>query len=146
MIIRIPQRAKEDCIVCAVAMVMGHPYDYKRILRDSINYSAISADGKFLPWWEGYLRDEGFQITYRRFLDLYELPRFKGRVVGLLHMNIPYLRAGHIVAVDELGIVDPADGAKDHIDIQDYVLSRLEDGFVFDKEFLAICKYSEDSR
>jgi hypothetical protein len=145
MIIRIPQRVKEDCVVCAVAMVMGHPYNYERVLRDSANYPAITGDGSFLAWWEGYLRDEGFQITYRRFLDLYELPRFRGSIVGLLHMNIPRLRAGHVVAVDELGIVDPADGAKDHIVIQDYIYSRLEDGFVFDKEFLAICKYSEAS-
>jgi hypothetical protein len=102
MIIRIPQRVKEDCVICAVAMVMGHPYNYERVLRDSDNYPAISAHGKFLAWWENYLRSEGFEITYRRFLDLYELPGFGGSVVGLLHIDVPHLRKAHIVAVDEL--------------------------------------------
>ncbi len=119
---------------------MGDPYTYERVLHDSASFPAVSADGKFPAWWEGYLSNNGFQLTYRRFLDLYDLPRFGGSVVGLLHMTHHRLRKGHIVAVDELGIVDPADGAGDHIEIQDYILSRLEDGFVFDNEFLAIWK------
>lgn len=138
MIARIPQRTHDDCIICAVAMVMGPPYTYERVLSDSATYPSISDDGKFLAWWENYLRDSGFQITYRQFLDLYDLPRASGTVVGLLHLTHHGLRKGHVVAVDEGGIIDPADGAEDHIEIQSYILTRLQDGFTFDSEFLAI--------
>jgi len=34
MITRIPQRTKNDRALCAVAMVMGHPYSYERVLQD----------------------------------------------------------------------------------------------------------------
>jgi hypothetical protein len=33
-------------------------------------------------------------------------------------MSIPYLQRGHVVAADELGIVDPADGGPDHVGLQ----------------------------
>jgi hypothetical protein len=55
-------------------------------------------------------------------------------------MDIPHLERRHVVAVDELGILDPADGAPDHISVQEYVLTRLLQGFRFDDEFLAVRK------
>jgi len=43
-----------------------------------------------------------------------------------------------IVAVDELGIIDPADNMPSHIGIPEYVLDRISQGAVFHKEFLAV--------
>jgi len=144
MIKRIPQRSKIDCAISTVAMVMGHPYSYERVLKDSDKYAKVSEDGKFLGWWEPYLKDEGFLLCYRPFLDLYELPQFSGRVVGLLGMHIPHINMRHIVAVDELGIIDPADNAPDHIEISEYILSRKKQGVNFDGDFLAIEKRSQE--
>ncbi len=138
MIERIPQRGKADCAICAIAMAMGFPYNYDRVLRNSQKYPKILLNGKFYPWWEGYLCDEGFRVCYRPFSDLYQLPRFRGHVVGLLVMSIPRIQAGHIVCVDEIGIIDPADGAQDHIGIDQYVRDRRAQGCIFDREFLAV--------
>jgi hypothetical protein len=79
-------------------MVMGPPYGYERVLEDSAKYQQISDARKFIGWWEIYLRDEGFQTAIRPFLDLYSIPRFGGNVTGLLMMDIPDLKQGHIVA------------------------------------------------
>jgi hypothetical protein len=119
-------------------MVMGHPYSYERVLNDSDKYAKFSDSGKFFSWWEPYLRDECFQVCYRPFSDLYALPRFGGCVVGLLGMDIPHIKMVHIVAVDELGVIDPADNAPDHIEINEYVISRKAQGVNFHSEFLAI--------
>lgn len=119
-------------------MVMGHPYSYERVLSDSGKYVKVSETGKFFAWWEPYLRDEGFRAVYRPFLDLYALPRFGGRVVGLLGMDLPHMKMGHIVAVDELGVIDPADNAPDHMEIEEYVVSRKAQGVNFHSEFLAV--------
>jgi hypothetical protein len=42
--------------------------------------------------------------------------------------------------------MDPADGAPDHIDIQQYVLDRGEQGCVFHKEFLAVERRAQAER
>jgi hypothetical protein len=107
-------------------------------MADSRKYPKIEPSGKFPAWWETYLRDEGFDACYCRFDGLYALPNYGGDVVGLLGMDIPHLRAAHIVAVDEAGVVDPADNAPDHILLQQYVLTRLDDGVVFHNEWLAV--------
>jgi hypothetical protein len=146
MIVRIPQRTKDDCAICAVAMVMGSSYSYERVLFDSNKYSKITVDGKFLAWWELYLRDEGFESIYCRFNGLYALNQCKGDVVGLLGMDIPHLQRGHIVAVDEFGVIDPADNAPEHIHIADYVGNRLQDGVMFHTEWLAVRKAQAGSR
>jgi hypothetical protein len=153
MIIRIPQRTEDDCATCAVAMVMGPPYSYERVLADSGKYSKTSGDGKFVCWWETYLGDEGFQTAWRPFSDLYSLPHFAGSVVGLLGMYLPDLGKGHIVAVDELGVVDPATTAPAHIALQDYVSARPDgapirnpDGAVFHGEFLQVTRSRSDAR
>lgn len=138
MIQRIPQRTRTDCAICVVAMVMAPPYTYERVLNDSLKYAKVSEDGKFYAWWEPYLREEGFRATYRPFLDLYALPQFEGRVAALLGMDLPHESAGHIVAVDELGIIDPANNAPDHMEIAEYVLSRKSQGANFHSEVLAV--------
>jgi hypothetical protein len=142
MITRIAQRTTDDCAICVVAMVMGHPYTYERMLEDSRKYPKLTSDGKFPAWWETYFRDEGFDGCYCRFDGLYALPRYSGSVLGILGLDIPHLNAGHIVAVDEIGVVDPADNAPDHIALPDYILNRFQDKVVFRDEWLAVRKLS----
>lgn len=138
MILRIQQRTPDDCAICALAMVMGPPYTYERVLEDSHKYPNVSPEGKFFAWWEGYLRDEGFQAIYRHLDGLHALAGYRGTVVGLLGMDIPHLNRGHIVAVDELGVIDPADNAPDHLAISDYFIARLPDGVRFHPDWLAV--------
>jgi hypothetical protein len=145
LITRIPQRAKDDCAICVVAMVMGSPYTYERVLHDSHKYPKVSSDGKFPEWWATYLHDEGFDACYCRFNGLHALPDFRGNVLGMLAMDIPHLKAAHIVAVDEIGVVDPADNASDHIPLLEYVLNRVNGGAVFHDEWLAVRKPSSTS-
>ena len=139
MIARIPQRTQDDCTICAVAMIMGAAFPYERVLADSSKYPSISEGRKFLAWWESYLSDNGFRKAYRPFLDLYSLPRFQGKVAGLLGMDFPHERKSHVVVVDEVGVIDSANGSPSHCDLQTYILSRIEDGAVFHKEFLGAC-------
>lgn len=138
MIRRIAQRQQDDCAICVVAMLMEPLHYYDRVCIESGKYEKNGPSGKFYAWWESYLTDNGFRLCYRPFMDLYELPRFGGRVVGVLGMDMPQLRFSHIVCVDEIGVVDPADGAPDHIELAEYVLSRRAHGAVFHKEFLAV--------
>ncbi len=119
---------------------MGAPYSYERVLADSVKYPKISPEGKFSAWWETYLRDEGFENIYCYFNGLYALGSYDGAVVGLLGMDIPHLKRGHIVAVDEIGVVDPADNAPDHVALAGYVQNRLIDGAIFHEEWLAVRK------
>jgi hypothetical protein len=138
MLKRIAQRTKTDCAICVIAMVMGQPYSYERVLTDSSRYPAETSDGKFVDWWRSYLAAEGFETEYRRFLDIYAIPKFAGSMSAILAMTIPHLKAVHVVAIDEIGIVDPANDSPDHAAIQDYLQSRLSDGVVFDDAFLAV--------
>lgn len=138
MLARIPQRAQDDCAICAVAMVMGPPYSYERVLADSAKYPKTSPDGKFPAWWETYFRNEGFDSIYCHLDGLSTLGDCIGNVVGLLGMDISHLKKGHIVAVDEFGVVDPADNVPDHVALEDYMYSRIRDGAVFHKEWLAV--------
>jgi hypothetical protein len=84
MITHIPQRAMPDCAICTLAMVMGGPYGYERVLTDSAKYPQQTNNGKFYPWWNRYLNDEGFLTRYRPFNDVYALPHYGGAVVGIL--------------------------------------------------------------
>lgn len=135
MIGRIPQRTSDDCATCVLAMVTGFPYE--RVLEDSHRYTKITSDGMFSAWWETYLRDEGFETIYCYISSLYRLPETHG-VVGIVVMDIPHLSKAHIVAADEMGIVDPADGAPDHIAFSEYFRNRMAEGFRFHDEFLAV--------
>ena len=138
MIERIAQRGQTDCAICAVAMAMGGPYSYERVLADADRYENVSPEGKYYAWWEGYIRDERFRAVYRPFMDLYQLNAFHGNVVGLLGFDFPHLQQGHLVCVDEVGVIDPADGGADHTEIAQYILNRLDDGARFHEEFLAV--------
>jgi hypothetical protein len=97
-------------------------------------------DGKFFAWWESYLVREGFEKAYHPFADLNRLSGARGKIRGILGMDIPHLQWRHVVAVDELGIIDPSSGVPDHISIQEYVFGRSPQGIIFDDEFLAVWK------
>ena len=142
MLIRIPQRAEDDCAICTVAMVMGPPYDYERVLADSAKYPKINPNGKYPAWWETYFRDEGFEISYCHFEGLYALHQYNGAVAGMLCMDIPRLKQGHIVAVDERGVVDPSRNAPDHVPLDRYVWSRTYDGVIIHTQWLAVRRKS----
>ena len=144
MIQRIPQRTQDDCAICTVAMVMGPPYSYERVFAECAKYPKRTADGKFSAWWETYFRDEGFESVYCYFNGLRALGQYGGAVAGMLGMDTPDLRSMHVVAVDELGVVDPADNAPDHVPLDAYVRNRLQDGVVFHTEWLAVRKVSQD--
>jgi len=75
---------------------------------------------------------------YCRFDGLCALDQYAGSVVGMLGMDIPHMNAMHIVAVDEFGVVDPADNAPDHVPLASYVYSRRQDGVIFHDQWLAI--------
>ena len=113
MIERIPQRGMDDCAICVAAMVMGSPYSYERVLQDSNKYSKIDAEGKFIPWWETYLIDEGFSLQRWRWSETdlgsiaLAITMLLEDTAGILTMSVPHLKRGHIVAVDRMGIVDP---------------------------------------
>ena len=36
----------DDCVICVAAMVMGPPYDYERVLKDSNRYSKVEGMDK----------------------------------------------------------------------------------------------------
>lgn len=67
MITRIPQRTKDDCTICVVAMVMGPPYTYERVLEDSSKYPKSTPDGKFRHGGKPICAIEGFDFRYCRF-------------------------------------------------------------------------------
>ena len=136
MLARIGQRTKADCSICVTAMVTG--LSYEQVVADSARYETVSPEGKFYAWWEPYLRDLGFRFAYRPFMDLYKLQAFRGSTVGILGLSFPHLKAGHVVAVDEIGVIDPADGGLEHMTIQEHILSRRRDGAEFHEEFLAV--------
>lgn len=117
------QRKKDDCSICAVAMVMGRPYTYERVLADSQKYAWTDGEGRFLPWWKEYLFDEGFDATYPPLTDLKSLSDFASLTEdtrALLVFQIPHEQRGHIVAVDRHGIIDPMNDPAFYQGFQDF--------------------------
>ena len=61
-------------------------------------------------------------------------------MVGLLGMDVPALHGRHFMAVDELGVVDPASGMPDHLELEGYLLRYLVGGMRFHTGFLTVRK------
>jgi hypothetical protein len=131
---RIPQRTTNDCAVCSVATVLG--FSYERVLRD--RQARYSHFDDCTAWWEPYLEEENRRCQYLPTKNLDSISSSGGGVVGLLVMHHPGLRAAHLVAIDEIGVVDPSDGFPDHVPCYRYFPMKLAQGFVLDEEFLAI--------
>jgi hypothetical protein len=141
MIVRIPQRTKDDCLICVLAMIMGPLFPYERIVQDAQNYGYRNRDanGKFTDWWRTYFYDNGIdRVDYAPISAFHVLKYWKGKVVGMWTAQIPSSKVGHVVAVDEIGVVDPADGSPAHVPTTEYLLNRTREGFVFDGEWLAV--------
>jgi hypothetical protein len=147
MIERIPQREMDDCVICVAAMVMAAPYTYERVLADSHKYQKTNAQGKFIPWWETYLSDEGFRLGHWQWAES-DLDRLASAISGLrddaagiLTMNIPDVQRRHLVAVDRMGIVDPATGEPTHENLHRYISKRKLQGILFDDRcFVTVMK------
>jgi hypothetical protein len=138
----------EDCAICVAAMVMGAPYSYERVLEDSNKYSKIDAEGQFTAWWETYMIDEGVALQHWRWseADLASLSRaisvLHEGAAGILTMSVPHLQRRHIVAVDRMGIVDPADGAPAHESLERYIAARKSQRAIFDDEcFVTVSRF-----
>jgi hypothetical protein len=117
-------------------MVTG--YEYERVLEDREKYQQRTEDGKYLAWWEQYLRDEGFQIEYRPISDLRILPR---GAHAILVFQKPLDNAGHVVAVDELGVVDPLDTPTEHESLNSfYEIFKIEGWKFYHNAFLLVRK------
>jgi hypothetical protein len=107
---KVSQRTGDDCLICVLAMVMGPPYTYERVSRDSQKYRHTDDQGRFVAWFADYLRDEGFEAEHRpisdlrTFSDLASLP--EGRR-AMLVFRMPHLKINHVVAIDHRGIIDP---------------------------------------
>lgn len=107
------QRTEDDCTICAVAMVMGTPYTYERVAEDRKKYALKDGEGRSLPWWRDYLRDEGFEVEYPSLTDLRRFSDFEALPEGsraMLVFQVPVRGSGHIVAIDEQGVIDPQRG------------------------------------
>jgi hypothetical protein len=126
--------------------LLGSEYSYERVLKDSHGYRQVNADGTFSAWWETYFQHEGLAGCYCAFAGLSSLPDFRGTILGMLGMEVPHLRVGHLVAVDEVGVVDPADNAPDHVPLAQYIRSRLLDGVVFQDIWLGVRKLPPAAR
>ena len=120
---KISQRTSDDCVICVLAMVMGQPYTYERVLEDSMSYSKKNDQGYFIPWWKDYLSDEGFEVEMRplsdpnSFSDLKSLP---GDSRAMLTFEIPHKRIGHIVAIDRFGVIDPMDHPAEYQSVDNF--------------------------
>jgi hypothetical protein len=120
---KISQRTGDDCVLCVLAMVMGQPYTYERVLQDSKNYPKTNAAGQNIAWWKGYLSDEGFEVEIRplsdpeSFSDLASLPEGSR---AMLVFQIRDMKIGHIVAIDQFGVIDPQDHPAEYRSVDDF--------------------------
>ena len=130
---RVSQRAQEDCAICAVAMVLG--YDYEQVEADRARFSHLEDR---TAWWEQYLLEEGYPNEYRPLSDLYVVQSAGATGVGLVVMQNPRLKAGHVAVIDEVGVLDPSDGFPEHMAWSTYPGVKKAQGFVLESEFLAV--------
>lgn len=109
---KISQRTGDDCVICVLAMVMGPPYTYEKVLQDSKKYRQTDDRGRFLPWFADYLRDEGFEVEHRPMTDprtLSDLASLPEASRAMLVFRMPHRKINHIVAIDHRGVIDPQD-------------------------------------
>lgn len=131
---KIPQRIKNDCSICSVAMALGLEYEQVELAR-RVNY-AHSPDNE--SWWEYYFRDLGLVFTYIHQRNLEDVVMRSGSVAaGLLVMHNHRLQAAHIVAIDERGVLDPSDGFPEVMAWPHYRNFKTQ-LFEFEEEILAV--------
>lgn len=141
---KISQRTKDDCVICVLAMVMGPPYTYERVSQDSKKYRRTDDQGRFLAWWKDYLTDEGFEAEHRllsdpkSFSDLMSLPENNR---AMLVFGKPHLKIGHVVAIDECGVIDPQDHPAEYKSVADFrQIFRIEGWQLYSHHFWLVRK------
>lgn len=140
MLVRVAQRTPQDCAIAVLATVMGPPYTYERVLADTEGYPKVNDDGTYPDWCREYLTDSNFHSEYRPLTDVNGLAG-NPSVVGILRLAPVAGRIGHIVAIDECGIINPSTGWPERITsfrdlLSDYI--RLGTVYVPQTEFLAV--------
>ncbi len=147
MMEKISQRTRDDCTICVVAMVMGPPYTYERVLQDSKKYQRTDNEGHGVAWWKDYLNDEGFEAEQRplsdlrSFSDLASLPEDSR---AMLVFQIPHLRTGHIVAIDRFGVIDPQEHPAVYRSVDDFCgIFKIEGWGLYSAHFWLVRKRNE---
>src|ERR1700730_109030 len=133
-VVRINQRTQVDCAICTTAMVLGFPYE--RVVQDRMQrYGEL--DDK-AAWWEWYFVDEGWRIAYLPLRKRAVVEAVGSLTLGVLRLDHPQIRMAHVAVLDELGVVDPADGFPEHMPFGTWAAVKRSQGFVLDPEFLAV--------
>jgi hypothetical protein len=91
-----------------------------------------------MSWWTEYLLEQGHPYEYRPLSDIYLVQTAGATVVGLIVLQNYWIQVAHIVAIDEMGVLDPSDGLPDHMAWSTYYNQRQRQGFIFDSDFLAV--------
>jgi hypothetical protein len=142
---KISQRTSEDCLICVLAMVMGPPYTYERVLEDSKKYRRAGDEGLTMARSKDYLNNEGFEVEnrplsdLRTFSDLASLPS-NSRAM-LFFRTRP--KIGHVVAIDQDGVIDPEDHPAEYKSIRDFrEIFGIEGWQLYAPRFLLVRKRS----
>jgi hypothetical protein len=110
-VVRVNQRQKDDCAICTAAMALS--YSYERVLEDRRRrYSPFDDKDS---WWEWYFQDEGRRVAYLPLQERDVTQAHDSNVLGVLGLTHPRLSVGHVVVMDEVGVVDPSDGFPEHL-------------------------------
>jgi hypothetical protein len=118
-------------------MALG--YTYERVLTDEAGYLKQTGNGKFYEWWAEYIAHQGLQQDLRPLNEAANLQSFHGpRAVGILGLTFEHLRWRHVAAIDVVGVVDPANGFPNHMEVAEYVATRQAQGGTFDRDFRVI--------
>jgi hypothetical protein len=138
------QRTPDDCAVCSVAMVMGAPSSYERVSLDATRFPKVDDRGYALAWWKDYLEQEGFEVAHelledpRRFSDLSVLPDGSR---ALLVYQIPHMGIGHIVAIDNVGVIDPMDQPARYVSVAEFnEIFRIEGWRLYSPHYWVVRK------
>lgn len=133
---RVEQQRENDCTIAVVASVMGPPFTYERVLRDNPGYAQDKS-----AWWETYLWKAGFPNRYYPVSCLHFAQREE--IVGILTLVPIQGQTGHVVAIDELGVINPAmrwpERLRDVDDLlREYRRIKGFDVYVSESDFLAV--------
>jgi hypothetical protein len=141
---RISQRTEDDCVTCVLAMVMGPPYNYERVLQDSRKYQKTDKERRGLAWWVDYLKEQGFEIEQRSLSDLKSFSDLASLPVdsrAMLVFRIPHMKMGHIVAIDQFGVIDPQDHPAEYRSVDDFRwIFRIEGWRLYSRDFWLVRK------
>ena len=114
-------------------MILG--YAYERVEADRTELAQF--DDR-TAWWEHYLWDAGCPNGYRPLADIDVVLAVGTPLVGLLAMQSHRHEAAHVVANDEVGVLDPSDGFPEHKGWSMFPALKRSQGFTLDSEFLAV--------